>query len=189
MNTKDQITQLLETDGFSEAQNIDQLFELLYKEIKNIASIQLRKLNPDKSLSPTVLVSECYLKLQNTSGLNLKNRKHFYCIAAKSIRFYLMDLYKSQFSQKRDGINTVLSLTKLTEEEPIDVEIESLDAALTELETIDEELARLVELRFFWGFTLENIAEIFETSTNKIYQKWLMAKSLLLNLMQDSNNG
>jgi RNA polymerase sigma factor (TIGR02999 family) len=187
MQNSDQITVLLESDKISETENIDQLFQLLYKEIKNIASIQLRKLKPDDALSPTVLVNECYLKLHNTEGLNLQNRKHFYCIAAKSMRFYLMDLFKSRFSQKREGINTVLSLTKLTEEDPVDFELESLDEALTELEQIDEELARLVELRFFWGFTLDDVAEIFETSKNKIYQKWLMAKSLLLNLIQDND--
>ena len=181
------ITVLLGSDDTSDSEYIDQLFKLLYKEIKNIASIQLRKLNPDSVLSPTVLVNECYLKLHKTEGLNLKNRKHFYCIAAKSMRFYLMDLYKSQFSQKREGINTVLSLSKLTDEESIDIELSALDEALNELEHIDEDLARLVELRFFWGFTLDNIAEIFETSTNKIFQQWLMAKSLLLNLMEDND--
>ena len=187
MSHSEQITVLLASDQISETENIDHLFQLLYKEIKNIATIQLRKLNPDDALSPTVLVNECYIKLHNTEGLNLKNRKHFYCIAAKSMRFYLMDLYKSKFSQKRDGVNTVLSLTKLTNEDPIDFELESLDEALTELEQIDEELARLVELRFFWGFTLEDVAEIFETSKNIIYQRWLMAKSLLFNLIQDND--
>jgi RNA polymerase sigma factor (TIGR02999 family) len=187
MKNTEEITQLLNTDTLSESENIDQLFQLLYKEIRNIASIQLKKLKPDDLLSPTVLVNECYLKLHNTEGLNLQNRKHFYCIAAKSMRFYLMDLFKSKFSQKREGINTVLSLTKLTEEDPIDFELESLDEALTELEQIDEELARLVELRFFWGFSLEDVADIFESSKNVIFQKWLMAKSLLLNLMQDND--
>ncbi|MFK8013130.1 MAG: ECF-type sigma factor [Marinicellaceae bacterium] len=179
------ITLLLESDDYSQKQNIDTLFDLLYSEIRKIASSQLHKLNPDRSISPTILVNECYLKLNVAKHLNLKNRKHFYCIAAKSMRFYLMDLLKSHNSQKREGINTVLSLTKLTGEDSMEIELVSLDEAINELEQIDENLARIVELRFYWGFSLEEIATIFESSKNKIYQQWLMAKSLLLNLIQE----
>ena len=185
MKINNEITILLESKDCSQKENINQLFDLLYLEIKKIASNQLRKLNPDNTLSPTVLVNECYLKLNMANDLNIQNRKHFYCIAAKCMRFYLMDLLKGNNRQKRDGINTVLSLTKLTGENNLDIEVVSLDEALCELEQIDEELARIVELRFYWGFTLDDVAEIFESSKNKIYQQWLMAKSLLLNLIQE----
>jgi len=96
-----------------------------------------------------------------------------------------MDLLKSKSSQKREGIDTVLSLTKLTGEDKLEVELLSLDEAINELEQIDEKLSRIVELRFYWGFSLDEIASLFETNKNKIYQQWLMAKSLLLNLIQD----
>ena len=179
------ITQLLESEDYSQTENIDALFSLLYTEIKKIASSQLNKLNPDNSISPTVLVNECYLKLNVAKHLNLKNRKHFYCIAAKSMRFYLMDLLKGKSSQKREGIDTVLSLTKLTGEDKMEIELLTLDEAINELEQIDENLARIVELRFYWGFSLDEIASIFESTKNKIYQQWLMAKSLLLNLIKE----
>lgn len=175
----------MESDDFTQKNNIDKLFDLLYLEIKNIASGQLRKINPDSSLSPTVLVNECYLKLNMAENLQLKSRKHFYCIAAKCMRYYLMDLLKSNQSQKRDGINTVLSLTKLTGEDNMEFELSSLNDALEELEQIDENLARIVELRFYWGFSLDEIAKLFETVKSQIYQQWLMAKSLLLNLIDE----
>ena len=185
MHINQEITQLLESEDYSQKENIDTLFDLLYSEIRKIASSQLNKLNPDHSISPTVLVNECYLKLNVAKQLNLKNRKHFYCIAAKCMRFYLMDLLKSQGSQKREGIDTMLSLTKLTGEDKLEVELLSLDEAINALEQIDEKLSRIVELRFYWGFSLDEIASLFETNKNKIYQQWLMAKSLLLNLIQE----
>ena len=185
MHINQEITQLLESDDYSQKENIDTLFDLLYSEIRKIASSQLNKLNPDNSISPTVLVNECYLKLNVTKDLNFKNRKHFYCIAAKSMRFYLMDLLKSKSSQKRKGIDTILSLTKLTGEDKMEVELLTLDEALNELEKIDDNLARIVELRFYWGFSLDEIASLFESNKNKVYQQWLMAKSLLLNLIQE----
>jgi RNA polymerase sigma factor (TIGR02999 family) len=185
-DTSSQITRMLMNDELSQQSNLDQLFELLYLEVKKIATGQLKKLNPDQALSPTVLVNECYLKLQGSAELNIKNSKHFYCLAAKSMRYYLMDLYKSQFSQKRDGQHTVLSLTKLTQEDPLEIELIELHEALDDLEQIDEDLARIVELRFFWGLSLDEVAVIFEVSKSKIYQKWLMAKSLLINLIKDN---
>lgn len=180
---KQQITQLLESEDYSQKQNIDKLFHLLYEEIRKIAGSQLNKLNPDNSLSPTVLVNECYLKLNLADNLHLKNRKHFYCIAAKCMRYYLMDLLKGSKRQKREGINTVLSLTRLTGEDNLELELFSLDDAINDLEQIDENLARIVELRFYWGFSLDEIADIFETGKTQIYQQWLMAKSLLINLI------
>jgi len=185
MNTHNEITLLLNSKDLSQSENINQLFDLLYSEIKKIAANQLQKLNPDNALSPTVLVNECYLKLNMANNLNLRNRKHFFCIAAKCMRYYLMDLLKGNSRQKRDGINTVLSLTKLSEDEDINLELTALDDALKELEQIDPELSQIVELRFYWGFTLGDVAEIFETKRSKVYQQWLMAKSLLLNLIQE----
>lgn len=185
MQLNKEITILLESKDFSQKENINQLFDLLYLEIKKIARNQLQKLNPDNILSPTALVSECYIKLNMANELNLCNRKHFYCIAAKCMRFYLMDLLKGNSRKKREGINTSLSLTKLSNEQNVDIEINSLEEALTELEQIDEELAKLVELRFYWGFTIDDVAEIFQSNRSKIYQQWLLAKSLLLNLIQD----
>lgn len=182
---KQNITQLLESEDYSQKQNIDKLFHILYSEIRKIANSQLNKIKPGHGLSPTVLVNECYLKLNMSDNLQLKNRKHFYCIAAKCMRYYLMDLLKSYKSQKREGIHTVLTLTKLTGEENMEFELVILDEALNDLEKIDETMARIVELRFYWGFSLDEIADIFETSKSKVYQQWLMAKSLLLNLIDD----
>ena len=101
------------------------------------------------------------------------------------MRYYLIDLLKSKKNKKRDGINTVLSLTKLTGEDNMEFELSSLNDALEELEQIDENLARIVELRFYWGFSLDEIAKLFETVKSQIYQQWLMAKSLLLNLIDE----
>ena len=183
--TNDEITRLLQSASLTEDGNLNQLFQQLYLQIKQIATNQLKRSQPDSALSPTVLVNECYLKLSATQGLNVHNRKHFFSIAAKSMRFYLMDILKGYDRQKRKGINTVLCLSQLTDESPLDLEIESLDAALTELELIDDQLARIVELRFFWGFTLHEIGDMFETRPHKIYQQWLTAKSLLLNLIEE----
>lgn len=183
MQITHEITQLLESKDLTQKQHINELFDLLYSEIKTIARSQLNKLNPDQSLSATVLVNECYLKLNIASDLKLRNRKHFFCIAAKCMRYYLMDLLKGKNSQKREGHETELSLTQLTLEEELNIELHQLDEALNELEQIDPELARIVELRFFWGFSLDDIAKLFESNTAKIYQQWLTAKSLLLNLI------
>ncbi len=180
------ITQFLQGSDLSQKEKIDQLFTLLNNQIKTIANSQLKKLNPNGEINPTLLVNECYVGLSIDKDFDISNRKHFYSLAAKSMRFFLLDLFKKQNAKKNQHKKVSLTLSLFSSDgvDETSVNIKSLDDALIDLETVDEKLAKIVELRFYWGLSLQEIAEINDSSISKIFKDWQMAKSLLHNLIK-----
>lgn len=176
------ITQLFSDPELSSKRQIDALFHQLYPEIKKIAQSQLFKNRSEKEITPTVLVNECYIKLHKISENDISNKKHFFHLIARCMRFYLVEVYRKQIRLKNAA-----DITRLTqmigEDENFSFDVLTVDQALEKLESIDEELSELVHLKFFAGLSLQEIADIFETTKGKINQKWLLAKSLLINLI------
>ncbi|MCB1581799.1 MAG: hypothetical protein KDI92_01965, partial [Xanthomonadales bacterium] len=111
--------------------------------------------------------------------------KHFYSLTARCMRFYLVDMFRQQNAQKNQGLHTVLTTEGVAEDTMLQLDILVLDRSLSELEKIDEHLAQVVELKFFGGFSFEEIADIIESTKGQAYQKWLMAKSILMSLIED----
>lgn len=184
----DNVTQFINQSDLDDQSVLNELFELLYAKVKQLASIQLNKLNPNESMNATQLVHECYLKLNNSQNLSIKNRNHFYSLSARCMRFYLVDLIRQSQNQKNQGISTELKLTQLIQEEDLDLKLLELDRLLNQLYLIDEELANITELKFFGGFTFDEIAEMKELPKSSIFKKWTMAKSYLINLISEEQN-
>ncbi|WP_395376993.1 ECF-type sigma factor [Marinicella sp. W31] len=182
----DNITQFLDQKNINEAEVFNEVFEILYPKIKQLANIQLNRLKPDESLSPTQLVHECYLKLNDVDSLSVQNRNHFYSLSARCMRFYLVDLVRQANSQKNRGHHTELKLTQIVTDEDINIQLLELDMLLTQLAEIDQELAVITELKFFGGFTFDEIAEIQDAPKSTIFKKWLMAKSFMVNLLEEN---
>ncbi len=185
MKTLDSITEFLNKGGEPTKDKLDTLFQHLYPEIKKIANAQLSKMNSHHVLSPTILVNECFLKLKDYSNIQLNDRKHFYRLASRCMRFYLVDMFRNMSAKKNDGIETEFKLDSVAGEEAEQIDLLSLDTALKKLELIDSFLSEIVELRFFGGFSMDEIAELYDTNKSKIYQKWLLARSMLLNFIDD----
>ncbi|MEZ5471618.1 MAG: ECF-type sigma factor [Marinicella sp.] len=185
MNKSPNITKIINSDALKAGKKVDWLFEQLYPEVKKIANAQLRKLGASSETTATMLVNECFIKLKNIKDIDLKNRKHFYSLTARCMRFYLVDMFRQQNAQKNQGLHTVLTTEGVAEDTMLQLDILVLDRSLSELEKIDEHLAQVVELKFFGGFSFEEIADIIESTKGQAYQKWLMAKSILMSLIED----
>jgi RNA polymerase sigma factor (TIGR02999 family) len=179
-----QITQILSSDNTSQ-DSLDKVFELMYADIKNMANIQLYKLNAGKTITPTVLVNEVYLKLSKPDHLSFENRKHFIYTIARCMRQFLVDRVKSNLRQKRSGKEVDDALSSIIGENDINFELLDLDAIIEKLDKINPSLAELVVLKFFSGHSLEEVAEIQGVSRSTIMRKWRMAKSFIATLKED----
>jgi RNA polymerase sigma factor (TIGR02999 family) len=160
----------------------DQLFSRLYPEIKKIAHAQLHQLQAGQTLTPTVLVSECYLKLQHKNNLGLKSDKHFYCLVAKCMKQYLIDQIRARQTDKRNAALQTALMTQLMGEHNVDVQFMEVSQALDKLQAIDPDLATLVELHCFAGLTFAEMALLLGVSKRHLLRRWQVAKSMLISL-------
>jgi len=177
----EEITGLLQQWRGGSREAFDQLIPLVYTELRVIASRRLSREWRDNALQTTALVNEAYLKLLGQRGVDWQNRAHFFAIAAQLMRRIVVDAARRRLSQKRGGGDVALPLEDLPAPEPAvgAVDILALDAALGELERLDPDLGRLVELRFFGGMTIEQTADVLGLSPATIKREWAVAKGWL----------
>ncbi len=171
----DEAIQQLSKNSSSKA--IDSLFTALYPEIKNLARAQLQRLRVGETITPTVLVNECYLKLIKPSSLSFENQKHFTYTVARCMRHYLVDRVKGKYRLKRSANYTKASITSIIGSDDINIELLELDKAIEHLDKINPELAKLVILRFFSGFSIVEIAKMQGVSKSTIIRQWNIAKT------------
>jgi RNA polymerase sigma factor (TIGR02999 family) len=155
-----EITVLLREWGEGKPGATEQLFELVYPQLRNIAGALFRGERPENLLQPTVVVNELFLKLVRQRSLRFEDREHFYSLSARIMRRVLVDHARSQQRQKRDGGIPVPLHEGMAWIDAKQVEVIDLDRALEELEQLDQRKCRMVELRFFMGFTVEEMAEL-----------------------------
>lgn len=159
---------------------LDQYFPLIYNEMKWLASNYLNGEYKQVTLRTTDLVHEAYLKLAGDAGLSWENKAHFFGIAARSMRQILVDLARKRNAQKRGGDQLRVSLSEgLMVLDNQDDKMLDLDVALNKLEGFDERLNRIVELRYFSGMTIEEVAVAIELSPATIKREWKLAKAWL----------
>jgi RNA polymerase sigma factor (TIGR02999 family) len=185
---KNQITQLLQKINDGDAESLNRLLILVYNEIKKIASKYLAGEYSKRTIQTTELVHEAYLKLIGQKNLSLENRKHFFSAVANSMRQILVDNARKRNALKRGLGKTKISLDKaaiITSEK--DEEILSLNEALIKLDSFDERLSRIVELRFFTGLTIEETAEILSISPTTVKRDWNVAKAWLYREIENNN--
>ncbi len=160
---------------------LDSLLPLVYDELHRQAARFLRRERAGHTLQTTALIHEAYLKLIDQRAVNWQNRAHFFGIAAQAMRRILVDYAKARHREKRGGIGENLPLEALTlavsGEKSIDLEV--LDEALTRLARMDERQARIVELRYFSGLSIEETAEVLHLSPATVKSDWRTAKAWL----------
>ena len=164
--------------GDQEAQ--ERLFPMVYEELRALAAATFRSERPDHTLQPTALVHEAYLRLIGQDRVAWQNRAHFFGIAAQMMRRILVDHARRKKAAKRDAATFRVELSA-PEEGPADLdpEILSLDEALKGLEALDPRQARIVELRFFGGLTVEETAEVAGVGTATVKREWRTARAWL----------
>jgi len=164
---------------------VDALMPLIYDELRRLASNYLRRERPDHTLQPTALVNEAYLRMVDQTHANWQNRAHFFGVAAQMMRRILVDHARAHAAEKRGH-----DFQKLSLDENIDKAVErseelvALDDALNNLVKIDEQKARIVELRYFGGLSVEETAEILGVTPITIKRHWRMTKAWLFGQMQ-----
>jgi RNA polymerase sigma-70 factor (ECF subfamily) len=176
----EKVTQLLiELSGGNRAA-VDELTPLVYQELKRIAKGQLGRERPGHTLQATALVHEAYLKLIDQREVNWQNRAHFFGVASQLMRRILMDYAKSRLRDKRGGGAHKTSLDEaLVVAEDRASDLVRIDDALTRLEQLDPRQAKVVEMRFFGGLTVEETAEAMGISAPTVKREWAMAKAWL----------
>lgn len=157
----------------------DRLIDAVYPELRLLARRYLRGERTEHSLSPTALVHEAYLKLIDQRRVQWQNRSHFFAIAANVMRRILVDHARAHGAAKRGaGMQAPLQDVTLGRD-PYDVDLLALDAALERLAAIDERQSRLVELRFFGGLTIEEVAAALDVSPITVKRDWALARAWL----------
>lgn len=176
----EEITTLLAAAGAGDRGASDRLFEAVYAELRRIARRQRAAAAPSATLSTTALVHEAYLKLSGEARWTVEDRRHFFALAARAMRHVLVDHVRRRGRLKRGGGALALDL----EAEEIAApdrgeELVALDEALDRLESVEPELAQLVEWRFFAGLSVEEIAELVGVSDRTVKRRWRSARAFL----------
>ncbi|MEO5898132.1 MAG: ECF-type sigma factor [Vicinamibacterales bacterium] len=169
----------------NERQSLDSLLPLVYKELRRLAAGYLRREKPGQTLQPTALVHEAYLRLMKDRPDRWQNRAHFCAIAAHSMRQILIERARARGAAKRGGARPRVTLDDaLIAGEDRSIDLLALDEALERLTALDPEQARLVELRFFGGLTVEETAAAMDISPATVKRHWTIAKAWLTRELQ-----
>lgn len=153
---------------------------LVYDELRRLAAGYLRRERPGQTLQPTALVNEAYLRLVKDKNLAWQNRAHFMAIAAHSMRQILVDRARARGSLKRGGSRRRITLSEAAAAaEGLSVDVIAIDESLDRLAALDAQQARIVELRFFGGLTVEETAEALGISPATVKREWSVARAWL----------
>ncbi|HYN09611.1 MAG TPA: sigma-70 family RNA polymerase sigma factor [Vicinamibacterales bacterium] len=161
------------------------LIEAVYDELRRVARRHLRG-ERDHSLAPTALVHEAYLKLVDQRRVRWQNRAHFFGIAAQLMRRILVDHARSRAAAKRGRDRTVCLDAADAATPPFDVDILALDAALDKLGALDARQSKLVELRFFAGLTVDEVAAALDVAPITVKRDWAHARAWLFHELQQA---
>lgn len=179
----DDVTRLLQEWRNGSQEALDRLIPLVYAELRTLAARYLSRERHDHTLQTTALVHEAYVKLIDQHSVDWQNRAHFFGIAANLMRRILVDDARHRSRHKRGSgakPEVLDDLPVAAPEAALDaVDTIALDQALQELEKIDPGQARLVELRFFGGLTLDETAAVLEVSPSTVKREWAIAKGWL----------
>ncbi|HKK46747.1 MAG TPA: sigma-70 family RNA polymerase sigma factor [Balneolaceae bacterium] len=180
MRSQAEITQILQKvkEGSSEA--YDQLFPLVYDQLKSIAFKKMKNERKDHTLSHTELVHEVYLKLVDQTNIDWKDRAHFFAMASQCMRQILIDYARKKKADKRGGnkepvtfIDTLMKVDRQADD------LINLDSALQDLAKLNERLAEVVEYRYFGEMSIKDTAEVMNLSVSTVKRDWAKARGWL----------
>ncbi len=174
------ITRLLQDWSEGQQGALDRLSERVYPELKKLAEAHYRRERPGGTLQPTALVNEAYIKLIGREGGSWRDRLQFFKFASNIIRHVLVDYFRSSKAQKRGGGVAKVSFDEAVgKAEHRDVDLMRLEEALRSLKSVDELQSQIVELRFFGGLTVDEVAESLGLSRAKVKREWGAASAWL----------
>ena len=165
------------------------LMPLVYDELRRIAARYISRERPGQTLQATALVNEAYVRLAAERPREFANRTHFLAIAALSMRQILVQRARARKAAKRGGAPHRITLDDRNIDQahlPADVDVLALDEALSKLAALDREQARIVELRYFAGLTVEETADVLGSSPATVKRHWAMARAWLKQTLEST---
>jgi len=183
------LTQMLISYGNGDRAALDALLPLVYDELRIIARGYLSKERPDHTLQPTGLVHEAYLRLINQQRVDWRNRAQFFGLAASMMRRILVNHAEARGAQKRGGEFNKVQLDDVAvvfDEAPVD--LLALNEALERLQAIDKLKSEIIELKFFGGLTIDEIAEVTNISTASVEREWAFARGWLFKTLTEKQD-
>jgi len=180
------ITGLLHAWRQGDDEALAALTPLVHAELRILARAYMRRERGDHTLQPTALVNECYLRLRDARAVAWQNRQHFFALAARTMRRILVDVARARHYAKRGGRVAHVPLGFDEGSEPASGpgrDLIALDDALRALASRDERQSQIVEMRFFGGFSNEDIAQALGVSAKTVMRDWQEARSWLLDVL------
>lgn len=173
-----EVTRLLKLWSDGDQDSVAELVPLVYGELRRIAAVYLNGERSDHTLQPTALVHEAYFRLVKHHEMRWQDRAHFFAIAARTMRRILVDHARGQRSAKRGGPQRAISLEVAGDvAKKVQPDLVALDDALKDLQEMDLEKAKIVELRYFAGLSIEETAQVIGRSRATVIRQWRMAKA------------
>lgn len=176
-----EITEMLKSWNEGKNEALEALIPVIYDELRRQAHYYLRRERRGHTLQTTGLINEAYIKLVNQKNVRFESRTHFFAISANLMRQILVDHAKAKYRLKRGGMKSDLPLDesiKVAADEK-EIELIELDEALQRLAKMDLKQARIVELKFFGGLTIEETADVLGISPTTVKRDWKMARAWL----------
>ncbi len=178
--SSNQITELLARWGQGESAAREKLVPLVYDELRRVARHCLAGQRPDHTLQSAALVHEAYLRLVGRSSVHWDDRVHFFAVAAQLMRRILVDHGRKRCAAKRGGDRVTLTLDeRLVPARQRELDVVALDDALHELSRMNPQQARVVEMRFFSGLSIEETAQALGISSATVKRDWAVARAWL----------
>ena len=174
------INQLLADWRRGDQQARDELIPVVYDELRRLARLRLRNERPDHTLQSAALVNEAYLRLARQDAPQWQNRAHFFGVAAQLMRHILVDHARNRLAAKRGaGVPRLALEPELVPARESEVDLVALDDALSKLAALDAQQARLIELRFFAGLSIEDTSVVLGVSPATVKREWVTARAWL----------
>jgi RNA polymerase sigma factor (TIGR02999 family) len=179
-----EITGLLAAVREGDAGALDRLFPIVYQDLRERAHRQLAVRRPGDTLSTTALVHEAYLKLTGSACRDYHDSSHFFAVASRAMRQILVDRARRHAAAKRAAGATVTLDPEVVADPGRSEELLQLDEALSRLQVLDDRLGRVVELRFFAGLSVEEVAGVLGMSPRSVKRDWRKARAFLYQEMR-----
>lgn len=185
-STNSEVTKLLAHLSKGDRGALDELFPLVYKELRSLAHSMLRDERNNLTLRTTELVHEAYMKLVDHHEIDFQDRRHFFAVAARAMRQVIVDQARKRTAEKRGGNLPTHPLEEATlKGSRSPVVVLAVHHALEQLADLHERQVRVVECRFFGGYTIKETANVLDVSTRTVQRDWRAAKAWLRRELQD----
>ena len=185
-----ELTSQILREGQGDARAFDRLAPVVYSELKKMARGQMHREEPGTTLQPTALVHEAYIRLVNESEIDRRGRTYFFGAAAQSMRRILIERARARGAQKRGGdMDRVTLVPEVAVTKETDVDVLALEEALTALAALNARQAQIVELRFYGGLSVKEVAEFLGVSDRTIKTDWQVARAWLRRRLEADGAG